>query len=226
MGNGEWGMGERSLGTLSRNRSAAHFHGFQWPFTIRAPEGMLQAHGSDPHMPTIFTHAAVPVLLGTAAGKRHISQRLLCAGVIAAILPDADTLGFKLGIAYADAFGHRGAMHSLLFACCMAALAALWHRRLRTTPMRALAFVGLSALTHPLLDMLTDGGLGIAIAWPWSEQRYFFPWRPIHVSPIGVRFFSARSEGVIISELLWVWLPASLLALAVWRWRASRNQHG
>lgn len=177
-------------------------------------------------MPTIITHAAVPVLLGTALGKRHISRRLLAAGAIAAMLPDADTLGFKLGVAYADAIGHRGAMHSLLFACCMAALAAWMHHRLHTTTMRALVFVGLAAISHPLLDMLTDGGLGVAIAWPFDDQRYFFPWRPIRVSPIGIRFFNARSEAVIVSELLWVWLPASLLALAVWRWRVSFSRQG
>jgi len=175
-------------------------------------------------MPTIFTHAAVPVLLGTAAGKQGISRRLLCAGAIAAMLPDADTLGFKFGIAYADPFGHRGALHSLLFALCVAALAALLHRRLQTTATRAFAFVGLATVSHPLLDMLTDGGLGIAIAWPLTAHRYFFPWRPIHVSPIGMRFFSGHSAPLITSELLWVWLPAALLSIALWRWRASRDR--
>ncbi|RUL78281.1 metal-dependent hydrolase [Dyella choica] len=155
-------------------------------------------------MPTIFTHAAVPALLGSAAGEPRISRRLLCAGMVAAMLPDADTLSFKLGIPYADAFGHRGAMHSLLFALCTAMFAALLHRPLRTTAPRACAFIGLSAVSHPLLDMLTDGGLGVAIAWPFSTQRYFFPWHPIHVSPIGVRFFSARACPVLSSELLWV----------------------
>ncbi|GLQ89440.1 metal-dependent hydrolase [Dyella flagellata] len=174
-------------------------------------------------MPTIFTHAAVPALLGAAAGKQRISRRLLCTGVIAAMLPDADTLSFKLGIPYADAFGHRGAMHSLLFAVCIAMLAALLHRPLRSTATRTFAFVGLSAVSHPLLDMLTDGGLGVAIAWPFSTQRYFFPWHPIHVSPIGVHFFSARAWTVIASELLWVWLPISVIALVVWRWRITRR---
>ncbi|GLQ95106.1 metal-dependent hydrolase [Dyella acidisoli] len=175
-------------------------------------------------MPTIFTHAAVPVLLGAAAGKQRISRRLLCAGAIAAMLPDIDTLGFKFGIAYADAFGHRGALHSLLFALCTATLAVLLHRRLRTTAARAFAFVGLAAVSHPLLDMLTNGGLGIAIAWPLTAQRYFFPWRPIHVSPIGMRFFSMHSVPLIASELLWVWLPMGLISLALWRWRVSRDR--
>jgi inner membrane protein len=174
-------------------------------------------------MPTVFTHAAVPVLLGAAAGKQRISRRLLCAGAIAAMLPDLDTLGFKFGIAYADAFGHRGALHSLLFALCVAVLAALLHRRLHAGAPGAFAFVGMAAASHPLLDMLTDGGLGIAIAWPVTAQRYFFPWHPIHVSPIGMRFFSVHSAPLIASELLWVWLPVGLLSVLLWRWRIVRD---
>jgi inner membrane protein len=168
-------------------------------------------------MPTIFAHAAIPALLGAAAGRQCISRRLLGAGVVAAMLPDADTLGFRLGVAYASAFGHRGAMHSLLFALCIALLAALLYRPLRSTPAHAFAFVGCAAVSHPLLDMLTDGGLGVALAWPFSTQRYFFPWHPLHVSPIGGHFFSARAWPVLGSELLWVWLPASVVALIVWR---------
>jgi inner membrane protein len=174
-------------------------------------------------MPTLFTHAAVPLLVGSAVGKQRVSHRLLFAGAMAAILPDMDVLSFRFGIVYADPFGHRGAMHSVAFALLVALAAAGLHRRLHTPAARAFVFVGLAALTHPLLDMLTDGGLGVALAWPLSGQRYFFPWRPIHVSPIGVRFFSARSWSVLESELLWVWLPASLLSLALWRWLRRGN---
>ena len=35
------------------------------------------------------------------------------------LLPDADVIGFRFGIRYADAWGHRGATHSLLFALAM-----------------------------------------------------------------------------------------------------------
>lgn len=174
-------------------------------------------------MPTLFTHAVVPLLPGAAAGKARISRRLLLAGTIAAMLPDADVLSFRLGIPYADAFGHRGCMHSLAFGILIATVAALLHRYLRTTAARAFTFVGLAAISHPLLDMCTNGGLGVALAWPLSAKRYFFPWRPILVSPIGTRFFSAHALPVILSELLWVWLPASLLALIVWQWRTAKD---
>jgi inner membrane protein len=175
-------------------------------------------------MPTIISHAVVPLLLGAAAGRRRISRPLLVAGAIAAMLPDADVLSFKLGIAYADAFGHRGAFHSIAFALLPALLAAVLHKSLRTSAWRAATFVGLSAISHPLLDALTNGGLGVALAWPLDQHRFFFPWRPIEVSPIGARFFSMRGWQVIQSEMVWVWLPAALLALPLYllrrRWDA------
>jgi inner membrane protein len=66
----------------------------------------------------------------------------------------------------------------------------------------------LITISHGCLDALTDGGLGVAFFAPLDQTRYFFPWRPIEVSPIGLDFFSARGLTVIESELLWIWIPA------------------
>ena len=65
--------------------------------------------------------------------------------------------------------------------------------------------------SHGILDAFTNGGLGVALLSPFDNGRYFFPWTPIEVSPIGVRaFFSAWGLGVLKSELLWVWLPLGI----------------
>lgn len=180
-------------------------------------------------MPSIITHAAVPLALWCAADRGRIPPRLLGAGVIAAMLPDADVLAFALHIPYADAFGHRGASHSLLFAGVLAMVATLLHSFGRGRPWSALScqprlaptvqtavFVFVCAASHPLLDALTSGGLGVALAWPWSEHRFFAPWRPIRVSPFAAQFFSARGVATLLSELRWVWLP---LAGAVVAWK-------
>ncbi|MBH1839455.1 metal-dependent hydrolase [Stenotrophomonas maltophilia] len=201
-------------------------------------------------MPSIITHAAVPLALWCAADRGRIPAWLLAAGVVAAMLPDADVLAFALHIPYADAFGHRGASHSLLFACVLAVLAAVWaffgsgrpwsaphssgsrrpgsavSRQPRLAPtqrgptlastVQAAVFVFICAASHPLLDAMTSGGLGVALAWPWSEQRFFAPWRPIRVSPFAPQFFSARGIATLLSELRWVWLP---LAGAVVAWK-------
>ena len=76
------------------------------------------------------------------------------------------------------------------------------------------AFFAAITMTHGLLDAMTDGGLGVGFFIPFSAERYFLPWTPIEVSPIGVKqFFSARGMAVIRSELLFVWVPV-LAALA------------
>lgn len=49
----------------------------------------------------------------------RVSSRMLLFGVLCAVLPDADVIGFRFGISYADAFGHRGFSHSLAFALLM-----------------------------------------------------------------------------------------------------------
>lgn len=163
-------------------------------------------------MPTIITHAVLPLAAGIALGRQRVSPRLVIAGMAAAILPDADVALFALGVEYAHAFGHRGASHSLVFALACGLLAARFARPLKASAFTTLLFVTASAASHPLLDMLTDGGLGVALYWPWSDTRHFAPWRMIEVSPFAHRFFSARGVEVLVSEVRWVWLPALVLA--------------
>jgi len=74
------------------------------------------------------------------------------------------------------------------------------------------------------LDALTNGRLGVAFFSPFNTVRYFFPWTPVEVSPIGAaRFFSARGAVVLGSELLWLWLPAFFLGAVLWMIQRKRN---
>jgi inner membrane protein len=162
-------------------------------------------------MPTVLTHPAVPLALGLGLGRHLISRRLLAAGVAASILPDLDVVTFDLGVSYAHDLGHRGATHSLLFAAVVALVGACSSRALHTTFWRALWFLFLATASHGVLDAFTNGGLGIAFLWPWSSHRYFFPIQVIEVSPLGLRpFLSAWGLKVLLSELLWVWIPCTL----------------
>jgi inner membrane protein len=78
----------------------------------------------------------------------------------------------------------------------------------------------LATASHGFLDAMTDGGLGVAFFAPFDNHRYFLPWTPIRVSPIGIgRFFTDRGFVVLQSELLWIWLPAALLAVSAWLFR-------
>ncbi|MCC8468849.1 metal-dependent hydrolase [Xanthomonas phaseoli] len=171
-------------------------------------------------MPTIMTHAAVPLALWCASERGRIWPRLLAAGMAAAMLPDVDVLAFALHIPYADAFGHRGASHSLLFAAVMALLGIALHRLLRADAVQASVFLFVCTASHPLLDAMTSGGLGVALGWPWSQTRWFAPWRPIRVSPFATGFFNARGLSTLLSELRWVWLP---LTVAVLGWKCIQR---
>ena len=141
---------------------------------------------------------------------RHSSAALWGAGIVCSILPDADVLGFRFGVSYGEMLGHRGLTHSLLFAALLSiAVTAVLsgERRLRI----ALSLFVVTA-SHRVLDAFTNGGLGIAFLAPFSDERSFFPVRLIAVSPIGTAFFSTRGWSVLQSEMLWVWLPALVLA--------------
>lgn len=174
-------------------------------------------------MPTIFTHAVVPLALAAAAGRGVISPKLAIAGAVFAVLPDADVIGFRFGIDYADPWGHRGATHSLAFAAlCAGALALVWKEARSLT---GFAFLTLAMASHGLLDTLTDGGLGAALWWPFDNARIFAPETPVRVSPIGRGFLSMRGVETLLSEMRWIWLPAAALALAGWGVRrATRSR--
>ena len=182
-------------------------------------------------MPTILSHMAAPLALRLGLGKQVISPRLLMAGLAASVLPDLDVLAFRFGIPYADAFGHRGASHSLAVALLLGLLAAWMASPLRAGRVVAFAFVAFSAASHGAFDMLTNGGHGVALWWPWSSERLFLPWQVVEASPLSLRrVFGPKGVEVLLSELLWVWLPcmlagaAVLVARTVFR-RASLSRH-
>jgi inner membrane protein len=67
--------------------------------------------------------------------------------------------------------------------------------------------------------------LGVGFFLPFDETRYFFPWRPLATSPIGIAsFFSGDASTILINEFLWVWAPSTVVALLLGMLRRfSRN---
>jgi len=149
------------------------------------------------------------------------------------MLPDIDVISFAFGIRYEDMFGHRGFTHSFFFAALAGAVAAFAthgpasdvhqpvsdlhgpgeacaHRP--ASAVRLFVWFTVVTASHGLLDAMTNGGRGIAFFAPFSNHRYFFPWRPIQVSPIGAGFFSPRGLLVLASESVWIWLPSAIIA--------------
>ena len=173
-------------------------------------------------------HVAIGMAAGrlwTGLGQHQRTEnfnallRSMVAFSALSLAPDLDVIAFRFGIPYAAPFGHRGAAHSIFVALVLASIAAV-ATRLRVdqintgqTRKRLWALCAVVAVSHGLLDTLTDGGLGIALAWPFSTARYFAPWTPILVAPIGARMLSGRGLRVVMAEAL-QFLP--LLVWAVW----------
>lgn len=159
-------------------------------------------------MASIITHPIIPLTAGLILGKNRISWQLILVGMLGAILPDLDVIGFHFDVQYESPFGHRGFSHSLTTAAGFAVIASLFARNLCTDRKTVFIFTFFATASHGILDALTTGGLGVAFFWPFSEERFFFPIRCIRVSPIGVsNFMSARGLTVLRSEFIWVWLP-------------------
>jgi inner membrane protein len=173
-----------------------------------------------------FSHAAAALAIGACSYKPKIPARTWVIGAICSIVPDLDVIGFKFGIRYGDFCGHRGFTHSLVFAAALAAIAIFvgFHERIPSVSRLYLwTYLFVATASHGVLDAITDGGLGVAFFSPFDNHRYFLPWRPIRVSPIGIgRFFSERGMAVIRSEFIWIWIPAALLVATA---RLIRRNH-
>ena len=173
-------------------------------------------------MPTVITHSFVSLALAPLSRRLGFPVFIIVLGAICCAIPDIDVIGFRLGVPYRSMFGHRGFTHSFLFAFLLAGFLTLvtWKwTRCQCKPLTVFLFIFLCTASHPLLDAMTDGGHGVALFSPFSNERIFFSWRPLKVSPFDVsRFLNGRANNVIFSELKWVVAPCVLLFIVTFRW--------
>ena len=163
-------------------------------------------------MSTVLTHIVVPLAAGAGLGHRIIPPRLLLLGCLFAVLPDVDVIGFYLGISYYSPFGHRGFTHSVPFAVFAGILAATAHRWMGARKLNTILFLSFSMVSHGVLDALTNGGLGIGFAWPFTNERYFLPWRELPVPSMGIRYLLGNWNIYVLKmEIYRVWIPMALI---------------
>ena len=157
-------------------------------------------------MPTVITHAAVPLCIGLGWVRKSSLRVCYLPESSPAMLPDADVLSFKFGVAYGNVFGHRGFTHSLVFAFVVPLLCVLIGRRwFRAGLIRCWLFLTVSLLSHSLLDSETTGGKGVGWLWPWSDERFFAPWQVMKVAPFALsRYTTPYASGIISID---GWLP-------------------
>jgi inner membrane protein len=181
-------------------------------------------------MPTIFSHGVAAAALLTAFPRRAVPRRLLTLGIVCAIAPDIDVIAIPFGARSGDLLGHRGFTHSLLFAAVLASAGLAGAVRAWPPLVHRGAvwfYLFLATASHGLLDALTSRhGLGIPFFWPFDATRYFFPFTPVAMSPLGTHFFSGRGLSVLVNEFWWVWIPSlvfAVIAVALRRLAARRS---
>jgi inner membrane protein len=170
-------------------------------------------------MPTVFSHGIVAVTIANFFKFDKFPWQIGLLGVVCSVLPDLDVIGFRFGIRYGDLLGHRGLTHSFFFAGLLSLLVTyviLRSKKWNDLRYSLLLFFFIVTAFHGILDAMTNGGLGVAFFSPFYTERYFFPFRPIPVSPIGLNgFLTGRGLRVLISEMLWIWLPSLILIVMV-----------
>lgn len=159
------------------------------------------------------------VAVGMAAGRAYtkdpaLAKKAMVALSVVSLWPDLDALSFMMGVRYEDPLGHRGATHSLLLAAVVGLLAWVVAMREHLPRARTAMYAGVVAASHGLLDTMTyGGGLGCALLWPFSNERFWAPVRFIPIAPIGLRLLSFRGLKVMLAEIV---IFAPFWIYAIW----------
>lgn len=160
-------------------------------------------------MASIFGHSVVGFTLSKLLDNKN-SKLLLFLAIFSTILPDFDVIGFKFGVSYLHPLGHRGFTHSILFAILWALI--LMFAFGKKNKLIWFLVIFLSIVSHGLLDAMTSGGEGVGFLIPFNNDRFFFPFREIKVSPIGIKkFFSTWGLNVLLSEIKYIILPCFII---------------
>jgi inner membrane protein len=171
-----------------------------------------------------FGHLAVGLLAGRLHGgaenatRPRASAGTMLAFAALAVLPDADVVVVACGIPDEGAGGHRGASHSLLLAVTIGLTSALIARRFGWPVVRTAVAATLAVASHGVLDAIGEGGRGIPLLWPLSDERFMSPWRVLPDAPRGLKMLSRHGLFDLAIEFV-VFFP--LTAFALWPARGA-----
>ncbi len=163
-------------------------------------------------MASLFTHVAVPLIARRAVSiPENLERRLDVIAVLVSIWPDLDYATLPFEVRPSDVLGHRGLTHSLFVAIAVGLVAFLLFPK--PARKRIAALLVLVALSHPIIDALTAGDLGVALFWPITRARFVFPFSLVATCPVGLdEWLGYWGLVTIANEALYIVMP---LALAV-----------
>ncbi|PMN70850.1 metal-dependent hydrolase [Enterovibrio norvegicus] len=184
-----------------------------------------------------ISQAALGAAVAGAVAGRRCTPKVLLAGAALGTLPDLDVL-LDYGDPISNMVKHRGFSHSLFVLLPFAAvLAVLWKRVVaKDWPLwQLMALIGLSLITHPLLDSFTS--YGTQLFWPFAVPPVaissMFIIDPAYTIPLLVPVLAAFiwksraaklcAAGLTMSSLYLVW---SLVALGMMQDRVEENVAG
>lgn len=186
----------------------------------------LVATGAAGSLDSLTQAALGAAITGVCAPPRDRRKALLF-GAALGTLPDLDVL-IDYGDAVSNFTYHRGFSHSLFVLAPFSVLLWLvlrpWWSPIRESPGRWLAAIGLTLLTHPLLDAHT--AYGTQLLWPltlppvsWST---LFIIDPLYSLPLlaGVAVAAFRPRPPVGTRVLTLALTLSTLYLG-WSWVAK-----
>jgi inner membrane protein len=175
-----------------------------------------------------FGHVAVGLLTGRLHGgkenrggrppgesggtRRRPSWKTLIVFAGLALLPDADVFLVAFGACDNGACGHRGASHSLPLAIAVGLLGAFLAWRLGWPVLRTFVATTCAVASHALLDVLSAGGRGLPLLWPFSDARFVSPIRILRDAPRGFALLSRPGIMSVALEFA-VFLPVVVFAL-------------
>jgi len=174
-------------------------------------------------MASLFTHVAVPLVARRAVGvPEGIERRLDVALVLVSIWPDLDFATLPFEVRPGDLLGHRGLTHSIFVAIAVGLVASLLFpksARRRVAPLLVVV-----ALSHPIIDALTAGDLGVALFWPITRARLSFPFALVATCPVGLdEWLGYWGLLTIANEALYIVTPLAL-GVAFARWPERRRR--
>lgn len=173
-------------------------------------------------MPSIFGHAVAGIALGFVCAEEKPPRRTWLLGAFCALAPDLDWFTAFLRVHPGNYLAHRGITHSLLGAVLIAATVLLLGFKREQRSLRTGIYLLLASLSHGLLDACTSGRVGVAFFYPFSSSRWACDWQPIQDAPLP--FWSGLQLpflGALLGEVLWIGVPAFLLAAGVQVFRRS-----